>query len=700
MALPALREELELFTGPISRVGAPSWSIYDPVRNLYFRIDWPTFEILCRWSLGDPERITNSIETETTLSLSNDDVSSVVEFLIRSDLLKCSTAADTSRLATGYSRRRQAWYKRLVHTYLFFRVPLLKPNNWLTDTLPYVRWLGSSVFFNLTVFALLVGIFLVSRQWDSFTAFLVDLFSVQGFVAYGITLISVKFLHELGHAYTAKNFGCRVPTMGIAFLVLFPLAYTDVNDVWRLSNKVQRLKVGAAGILTELAVAAWSTLLWSLMPDGPLKTGLFLLATTTWISTIIINASPFLRFDGYFLLMDALEIPNLHQRAFTLAKWRLRELLFKLKDPSPESFSLKAQHLLQLFAVGTWIYRLIVFGGIAVLVYMTFPKPLGPILGFVEIYWFIAKPILRELEVWFERRGDIMRSFRSLTTVSISSALLLLFFVPWDGRIGAPALLISSGTSPIISNQPARIVHKFVNDGEQVSEGDLMLALESPDLMVALLAAREKVNELQLTLNTLALDTNASGELAVLHARLNRAIAEVTGLEEKVSRLQVRALTDGQVSWYDLELKAGDWIEARAELGKIREVGEYKVEGFIEQAQLSRVALGDKARFYDEIGRLSPLDLEVVQIDTDATRTLNRPLLASSRGGEILVREAGNQLVPETAIYRVVLRPLSEEKRQELPEIRGQLVIDAAPEAWSTNYYRSFMALVQSESDF
>lgn len=700
MALPALRDELELFTGPVSRAGAPSWSIYDPVRNLYFRIDWPTFEILCRWPIGDPEQIAESIEAETTLSIAVDEITDVLEFLTRSDLLRRTSAEDTSRLAKEYSRRQQAWYTQLVHTYLFFRVPLLRPNDWLADTLPWVRWLGSRFFFYLTLAAFLLGTFLVSHQWDNFTTSLVDLFSLKGLVAYGITLISVKFLHELGHAYTAKNFGCRVPTMGVAFLVMFPLAYTDVNDVWRLPDKRQRLQVGAAGILTELAIAAWATLLWSVVPEGPLKTGLFLLATTTWISTIIINASPFLRFDGYFLLMDALEIPNLHQRAFNLAKWRMRELLFKLNDPQPEAFSLRALRVLQLFAVGTWIYRLIVFGGIAVLVYMTFPKPLGSILAFIEIYWFIAKPVLRELGAWFERRGDIMRSFRSLITLVVLLGLLAIFIVPWDDRIGSQALLISSESSPIIPAQAAKIESIAASDGAQVKAGDPLLILSSPDLEVELAAAIEKANELQQTLEMVELDDRARGEIAVLRSRLEKASAEINGIREQLAKLEIRALVDGRVSWFDLDLKPGDWIEARTELGKVWTTGQYKVEGFIEQSQLQRIAVGDRAQFNDEVGRLEPIELRVTEIDTDTTRVLGRPLLASARGGEILVREAGTQLVPELAIYRVVLELTNPVAVKEVPELRGQLVIQGTPEAWSTGYYRSFMALLQRESGF
>src|SRR5688500_3708598 len=146
-----------------------------------------------------------------------------------------------------------------------------------------------------------------------------------------------KVLHELGHAYTAHRHGCRVPAMGAAFLVLWPVLYTDTNEAWKVASRNARLQIGAAGMAAELALAACATLLWSFLPDGPLRSGVFLLSTSTWIITLAVNLSPFMRFDGYFLLSHLLNTPNLHERAFAFGRWHLREWLFGLGAPEPEA---------------------------------------------------------------------------------------------------------------------------------------------------------------------------------------------------------------------------------------------------------------------------------------------------------------------------------------------------------------------------
>ena len=138
----------------------------------------------------------------------------------------------------------------------------------MTRWTPRLAFLYGPAFRWLTQAALLAGMWGVSRSWDAFTATLVDMLSWEGLAAYGLTLAAVKTLHEFGHGVTAKRYGCRVPTMGVAFLVLWPVAYTDTNEVWKLTRRDQRLKVAAAGIATELTIAVWAMLAWVWLPDG------------------------------------------------------------------------------------------------------------------------------------------------------------------------------------------------------------------------------------------------------------------------------------------------------------------------------------------------------------------------------------------------------------------------------------------------
>ena len=123
-----------------------------------------------------------------------------------------------------------------------------------------------------------------------------DTFSWDGLIGYSVALLLIKILHELGHALTAKRYGCRVPTMGVAFLVMMPVAYTDVTESWKLDSHRKRLIIAGAGIATELILAAWALLAWTLMPDGALRGVCFFVATTSIVATLAVNASPFILF--------------------------------------------------------------------------------------------------------------------------------------------------------------------------------------------------------------------------------------------------------------------------------------------------------------------------------------------------------------------------------------------------------------------
>ena len=698
--LPPLRQELALYPGPAAGNGAPTWSLHDPVRNQFFRIDWLTFEILSRWHLNDPQAILTAVEQESTIQPEEDDVTGVLRFLAENELLRRSDAQGTAWLQEQADKRRSSPGRWLLHHYLFFRVPLWRPDAWLERATSWAAPLFTRGFLVLTLAALLLGLVEASRQWDVFVTTLVDTFSWRGLAGYFVTLVFVKFLHELGHAFTAKRFGCRVPTMGVAFLVMFPMAYTDVNEVWKLSDKRQRLAVGAAGILTELAVAAWATLAWALLPDGHLREGAFLLATTTWVSTLAINASPFLRFDGYFLLMDWLDMPNLHQRAFALARWRLRETLFRLQEPVPEHVPPRRYRGLLGFAYFTWLYRLVVFGGIAILVYHVFPKPLGPLLATVEIVWFILLPIWHELKAWRPRWPTILRSPRTWTVLAILLALLGASFVPWDQRVRSQGLLRPVQHFPLVSPGPSQVQALPRSNGQWVEAGQVVIQLAPPDLAFQRQSAQARAGNLAWQASAAGVDPKLLAQQQVISAAQGKVQAELAGIEQEQTRYSPRAPFAGRLYLSHPDLSPGTWVGKNDVLGVLSDTRRWRVETYLPEADLHRLKVGDTGRFYSETPDRAELPLRVEHIDQDATRVLPDGILASSHGGEILVRAAGKTLVPETALYRVALAIEADYAPAQPQILRGTVVVYGSPKAWMDEFARAAAALFVREAGF
>lgn len=701
MPLPLLREELDLLPGPSLPDGQSSWTMHDPVRNQFFRIDWPTLEVLQRWDMDDPEQIAADVSRHTTLSMTAEDVVQVAQFLVQHQLVQANAPDSPRKMAMQLQRMQGTALNWLLHHYLFFRIPLLKPDAWLTRWLPVARRFSQPVFVWLTSLAFLFGLLQVARRWDVFSASLVDTFNLEGLLAYGLAIFVVKLLHELGHAFTAKHYGCRVPTMGVAFLVMWPVAYTDTNETWRLTNRYHRLRVASAGIVTELVVAVWATLAWALLPGGSLQSAAFVLATTSWVATLAINASPFMRFDGYFILMDALDMPNLHGRSFALARWKLREWLFGLGDEPPEHFPKHTAMALTGFAWATWLYRLVLFLGIAVLVYHFFIKLVGIFLFLVEIIWFVAKPLASELAIWRSLWPRIRQHARSRKSALVLVAVCLILVLPWPGRITASAVLRPQESWPVFAPAGARIDGLPVSHGELVPAGRTLVELFVPDLVGRQQVLQARLDQQRWQAAASAFDDDMRKRWRVAEETLTTTQAELQGVQAEQYQFAPTAPYEGQFLKADPDLSVGQWVSKKETLALlVRKGTAWRVETWLDEDDVARVRVGQTARFFTDHATGPLLTLKVSAIDEDAARVLPRRELASALGGHVLAREKNGQWMPERAVYRVAFDV------QEMPDSlqklswRGQIVIHADWHSVATRYVRQVIAVLVREVGF
>lgn len=695
-SLPPLRQDLALHAGPRLRDGQPSWTLHDPARHLYHQLDWLSFEVLAHWpQAGEhgPEAIVAAIQAETTLQPDVDDVVMVLDFLQRHELVHRPGAPTAAVYAGRAAAHRSGAFKWLLHNYLFFRVPLLRPDALLGALLPLLGLVCSRGFLWLTALAGVGGLALVARQWEGFQATLVDLLTPAGLASYALTLVGVKTLHELGHGLVAKRHGCRVPTMGLAFMVLWPVPYTDTNDAWRLADRWARLQIAAAGVTTELLVAVWATLAWALLPDGSARQAAFLLATTTWVSTLLVNCSPFMRFDGYFVLSDWLEMPNLHQRAFALARWQLREWLFNLQAEPPEHWAPARRRGLVLFAFAVWAYRLALFLGIALLVYGFFIKLVGIFLFVVEIVWFVLMPIAAEVKTWGRLWPTIRQRPRSLVSLLLLGAGLAALAWPLPGRLGASGLLHTGTAQVVYAPAAGRITSLAVADGAAVRAGAPLLELGSEQEREQLAQAASRIRRYSAEADAAALQGELRSRWQVAQAQLSTALATRRSLQARVQERTATAPHDGTLRWHDPDLRAGDWVAAREPLATVVNPGNWQVEAYLSETDLKRIAVGHHARFYPD-GRFgAALDLQVSAIAHDASHQLPAPALALAAGGSVAARDVDGRPVPEHAVYRVTYAVEGRPAMLAGQVWRGHVVTEAQPESALQRLSRAALAV-------
>lgn len=698
--LPPLRKNLQFLRGAPTSEGVPTWTVVDPVRNKYFQIEWNVYQLLQRWPCGTIEKLTEEIAHHTTSRIGMEDVEDLVKFLYANNLTEQSASGETKDYVQQEAARHQVWWQWLLHHYLFIKLPLVHPHQFLHATLPLVAPFYTAAAAWLFGTIGVMGLFLVGRQWDTFVSTFLHFFNWRGAVMYGAVLCLVKVVHEFGHAYTATRFGCRVPTIGVAFMVMMPVLYSDVSDSYRLSSKRKRLAIAAAGVVAELGLAAIATVLWAFLPDGTLRSMAFVVATSSWIMSLTVNLNPLMRFDGYYLLADGLGLPNLQDRACAFGQWKLRELLFGAGSPQPESVGLSTRRIMVAYAWAMWVYRLVLFTGIAVMVYHHFFKALGIVLFLVEILFFICLPIWRELTAWWSRRAAFAKTSRFAVTMAVVALLLILSVIPWSSRVAIPGVLYARSYATLYPPASGRIVAVSVRPGQHVRKADILLILESPKLAKDAILAQTQVDQLDFRLQRQAgyADDRAQGR--VIAESLKAKLAELDGLVERQGNLLLQSPIDGVVVDRADSLYPGRWINEKLAVAYVIDPQEAAIAALAPVEDLNVLAVGQEALFIPNDVTRSARRARVTEIRDVEEQDFSLPYLASIYGGEVPARkDALGRVQAEQSVYRVELEVLDQTEPVD-QTVTGQLHVTGKTESLAERAWDRVVAVMIRESGF
>lgn len=685
--LPSLREDLQLTAGAPTADGSPTWVLVDPVRAKYFQIGWTAYQILSRWHGRSAEAVVSQIQAETTCRVTRKDLEDFLRFLYGNHLVRDPPQGGYQSYVAQAQAAESQWLMWLVHHYLFFKIPLVRPDRFLRATLPYVEWIFAKSTARFIGLIGLTGVYLISRQWDTFMATMLHLFTPRGFALYALCLVVVKVFHELGHAYTATRYGCRISTMGIALVLMVPMLYSDTSDAWKLTSRRQRAAIGAAGMVVECSLAALAVFVWCFLDGGVARSLAFIVATTSLALGLAVNLNPFMRFDGYYVLSDLLGVPNLHDRAFAFGQWQLRRLLFGLETPIPEPVSAGRRRFLIGFAWTTWAYRFLLFLGIAFIVYHFFFKLLGLILFALEIGWFILLPITRELKAWWTLRGVIREKRRAWVSAGVLVSVTIAFFVPWSNRINLPAMLESTPYAMIYTPVPGRIVDLALKEGSEVQRGEMLVTLESPTLEKDVALTRKRIEVERLRDRRQFLDQQELTKHQVNLEALKARLSQLEGLLQQQRNLSLTAPIAGRVTDCAEALRIGRWINKELPLAYVIDPTGEELHALALETDVGYLRPGQSARFIPEGSERPSLKAQVVEIRDIDESVLTVPYLASLYGGEVPIREdAGRKLRPDTSVYRVTLHLVQQPPRWN-QAVRGTVLLEGprisiAQRAW------------------
>jgi putative peptide zinc metalloprotease protein len=657
--LPKLRQNLSLLVAPPDEDGEPRWQIFDPVSNKFFYLSRTAFYLFREW-----RQASNSVELLSRIEVRGIEVEEVeleyfLRFLEGNHLLEAQSENDVTRLRGEAAKQKKHVLLWLLHNYLFIKIPLIRPDLLLTRFYPFIKQLFRLRLDRVALVLGGIGLIIVLKQWDTFTHTFQNLFSMSAIFYYIAALVFVKTAHELGHAFVAKRYGCRVSSMGIAFLLMTPILYTDTTDAWRLRSRFQRLSIVMAGVKVEIYIACVATFLWGIVPDGGFRSVLFFVATTSWISSLLINTSPFMRFDGYYALSDFLGMENLQPRSFLVGKWFLRERLFGFGFLPPEPLNRKKCLLMVSYAWSTWIYRFFLFLGIAALVYYFAFKVLGIVLFLVEIIWFVLLPIIKEMKVWLSLRDKMSLNRASVMTLLLFVLVLAGLVVPWKSQISAPAVATFERHQTFYPSESSQVVSWQVTPNEKVKQGQLLILLESPDVEQQIRLTQVKLDALQTRWQRASSGAVELDSAFTLQTQLSREQSRLQSLLERREKLAIKAPYDGYIGEW-LPLTEGDYVNGQSPLATLYDDESLVVKAYVEGRIVPQLKEGSKVDFIGNDGETLSAQLVVDKILPTAIKSLSYLGLASTYGGAIATQKLEDQLIPEEATYEVQLKLIGE----------------------------------------
>lgn len=579
--------------------------------------------------------------------------------LYQANLLMGDTAADTARLFERHQKRRRQELAAQLFGIFFLRVRLFDPDRLLNRTWPALRWLVSRPAVAVWIGLLLTALGLVFANWDRAMDQSQSVLAPGNLLLLYAAFTVAKLIHEFGHAYAVKAFGGEVHTMGVMLLVFTPVPYVDATAAWAFRERWKRVMVGAAGMLPELVYASMAAVVWSLTGPGTLNTLAYNTMVVASVSTLLFNINPLLRFDGYYILSDLADQPNLQPRANRQWTHIWERHILRLPDGEGPGRTPGEAAGLAVFGAASWVYRLFItfaiilfvadrYFGIGLLAAaLTF-------IGAVVLPWIKAVRYLRK-EPRIERAR---RRAWAIAGGAIAVVLLFLAVVPMPDRFRAPGLVRAAGSSDVNAPVAGWVARLEATPGSTITADAPLLRLESPELELQLAAARADLAYAMARERQMLAEFSAGIE----PMRRRREASEVLleRLEEDRASLDVRAPGPGR--W--VALRTEDWnglyVSRGTRMGEIVGPGPgWEFFAVVSQddagALFGAAREGAEVRFQGSAGRVARVESWAVV--PGRQEQLPGPALGWSAGGPVRTREDDrNGVLADQPFFLVVGR--------------------------------------------
>lgn len=619
--------------------GEPWYVLQDPLNNQFFRVSEDAYTFLCRLT-GDcsvDQAWQETLESDPDVMLSQEEIVQLLGQLNMSNLLHFDRSSASASIFDRYKKRRQRETQAKLMGFLAIRIPLLDPDRLLNRALPLIRFLYSPLGFLLYAMLLGLGAKVLMENSDRLFDQSQGLLATGNLMLLYIGFVLAKIVHELGHASACKRFGGEVHVLGVMLLITAPLPYVDASASWGFRDRGKRILVGFAGMLAEFALASVAAMVWAYTAPGPINSVAYNVMFVASVSTIAFNINPLLRFDGYHMLVDLIDIPNLFQRSRDQLRFLAEHYLFGLRSARSVARTREEEFLLPVYGAVSSVYGLMLMGTIVFFIADQY-LDLGVLLAFILGFMFAVVPVIKFL--YYLGFSPRLTHFRSRAVVV--TLLLLGVLLGGLGGIAVPDRVRASGVVEAVnfrqfnSQSEGFLADVIAQPGHKVLAGQPLVRLENADLDLEI-----KVTEMQRQ-QLLAQELHAEGymvaDLAPL--RQQRAALESTLADARRRRDELLVVAPIAGIWTapEIENSKGGWIPRGTSLGMIVDDSAFRFVAVLPQVAThvfnDKIKLAEVRLTGEENHNLVTQDVRVIPFENGI---LPSAALGFAGGGEIAV---------------------------------------------------------------
>ena len=646
--------------------------IEDAASNQYFRISDSAYRFV--GLLNGHRTVEDALaECERAIgdrSPTRGEAVTVLGQLYASNLLTADASPDAEALLSRGRRRSAREVKGRLKSFLFIQIPLLDPDAFLSRWAWLAAPLYTRIGVGLWLALLLAGLIAVARRASEFTSAAGDVLTPSNLGWLIVSFIGVKLAHELGHGFACKVLGHRerltgaageCHELGIMLIVLLPIPYVDASSAWTLRSRWKRIIVNAGGMHFELAIASVAAMVWAATASGTQLNALaYNIVFLASVTTIIFNANPLLRYDGYYILSDLCEAPNLYQRSREAIYYYAKKYLFKAREPKDPATSTRSRNWLATYGVASAVYRFVVL--VVIIRFIAGQLfALGLLLAILAAIMLFSAPLV-QLVKYLASASEIARTRRRsvlITSAGFATVILAIMLIPIPDRVRVEGVVDASRATGVFAGADG-FVDWIEEDSTIVRAGDPLMRQSNPESSAMLLQVSARL-EATRTGRLAALDEPSTASILAQRERVLEHQLQQT--RDQLSRQELGALFDGIWITPVGDRALGAFVQRGERMGQLVDPADLRIRAIIGQsgaASLQREAIQRPVDIRPLMRPTQQLTGEVRSISSAGRDALPSAALGIAGGGATETDPTDQDGVrPREPVFEVVIHPES-----------------------------------------